>query len=143
MAMKMNRLISLVGGFAVLVLVGCSLKLEVALFNNSGKEMVAHADRSEIPLGKGVFVKFYYPGEAQQWTFRLSTRQCEYVYLAPKSLEHYPWPSGSREPLKAQVEPDFSIHLLPPTANGVRVISEHAALQQDGFPLHPVSTSCR
>lgn len=141
--MKMNWLVPLVGGFAALVLAGCSLKLEVALFNNSGKELVVHADKSEIPIGKGEFAKFYYPGEAQRWTFRLSTRQCEYVYEAPRSLEHYPWPSGSREPLKAQVEPDFSIHLLPPEANSVNVVAEHAALQQDGFPLHPVSTSCR
>lgn len=140
---KMSRLHLLVVGVATLLLVACSLKLDVTLFNNTSKELLVRPEDSEIALKTGGAATFYYPGEAQRWTFNLVTSQCEYVYQVPKTLEHYPWPAGSRTALKAQVEPDLSIHLLPPEANGVGVVGGYAALQQDGFPLHPISSSCK
>ena len=139
--MKMRKLLLMALGSA-LGLGGCSFKLEIALFNNASRAVTVRADGRGLALERGRFVQFYYPGEGQRWIFRLSTAECEYVYQVPRSLEHYPWSPGSNGPLKAQVEPDFTIYLLPPAANEVGTVSGYSSLQQDGFPLHPASTSC-
>ena len=140
---KANQLLLRMAAIAMLLLTSsCSLKLKVTLFNDSGRRLVVHSESGEIPLNESASATFFYPGTSQRWMLRLSTPQCEYAYQVPSSLEHYPVSSGTREPLKAQVEPDLSIYLLPPAASGVGVITEYGALQNDGFPLRPVSSSC-
>jgi hypothetical protein len=121
----------------------CSMFLKVDLFNNTGVAIVVHAGGNELALEQGRFVEFRYPGDAAGWAFRLSTAKCEYVYHVPRTLEHYPRPPGVNPPFRAQVEPDFSVHWLPPTASGVEEVAKYASLQQDGSPLNPDSASCR
>ncbi|MBN9557193.1 MAG: hypothetical protein J0I26_06635 [Alphaproteobacteria bacterium] len=124
-------------------LVGCSLKLQVALFNDAGEAVTVKMEGKSVAIEPGQSGQFDYPGDEQNWMLRLSTATCDYVYQAPKTLEHYPLPSGSDAPLKAQVEGDFSIYLLPPSATAVAAVAGVRSLQQDGFPLHPMSKSCR
>jgi hypothetical protein len=121
----------------------CSMFLKVDLFNNTGVAIVVHAEGNELALEQAKFVEFRYPGDSAGWTFRLSTARCEYLYRVPRTLEHYARPPGVNPPLKAQVEPDFSVHWLPPTVNEVGEVAKYASLQPDGFPLHPESISCR
>lgn len=122
---------------------GCSVKLRVDLFNNTGALVTLLTDDKNIVVGSGLFKEFNYPGEAQKWMLKLSTAGCEYTYQVPRALDHYPWTPGSNGPLKAQVERDLSIYLLPPSATEAAPVAGFDSLQQDGFPLHPVSKSCR
>ena len=125
-----------------ILLVGCSIRLELVLFNNSSKVVVAHLERGSVTMATGAFGRFFYPGEIERWKLKLTTSNCDYTYDVPRSLEHYPWPLRRGEDFKAQLEPDFSIYLLPPTATGTSVVADFPAWQQDGFPLHPVSSTC-
>jgi hypothetical protein len=120
----------------------CSLKLQLALFNDTGEIVTVKMEGKSIAIGPGRSGEFDYPGDEQNWTLRLSTAACDYAYQVPRTLEHYPSSLGSDRPLKAEVERDFSIHLLPPSATAVGSVAELGSLQQDGFPLHPVSKSC-
>lgn len=121
----------------------CSLQLEVLLLNNSGKIFAVHLKRGDIPIGVRASAKFYYPGPDDGWMLRLSTPQCEYTFEVPSSLDHFPWHEKQyADPIKVQVEPDFSLFLLPPSATGLSPVDQFAAFQRDGFPLRPVSASC-
>lgn len=124
------------------VLAGCSLKLQVALFNDAGEAVTVKMEGANIAIESGRSGQFDYPGDEQNWMLHLSTATCDYAYQVPKILEHYPLSSGSNGPLKAQVERDFSIYLLPPAATAIASVAGLGSLQQDGFPLHPVSKNC-
>ena len=139
--MKLSIRFSVIVAMSV-ALVGCSLKLQVNLFNNAGEAVTAKLEDSSLPIGPGGFVQFDYPGTAQNWILYLSTATCDYGYAVPRALEPYPRSQGSNGPLKVQVEKDFSIYLLPPTAETVTAVESLGPLQQDGFPLRPVSKSC-
>ena len=126
-----------------IVLVGCSLKLQVALFNNTGERVTVRTESKIIAIDAGQSAQFDYPGEEQNWTLQLSTAACDYAYHVPKTLDHYPRPSVSNGLLKAQVEGNFGVYLLPPTATVPASIAGLESLQQDGFPLRPTSSNCR
>ncbi|OOG37303.1 hypothetical protein B0B52_18350 [Polaromonas sp. A23] len=126
----------------VTALNGCSLKLQIALFNNVGELLTVRLNDKNIAVESGQFAQFDYPGDAQMWMIRLSVGKCEYVYQVPKTLEHYPWSSDKKGPLKAQIERNFDIFLLPPQTTAMGVVAKFGNLQQDGFPLHPVSKIC-
>ena len=125
-----------------LALVGCSLKLQIALFNDAGEAVTAKMESTNIAIGSGRSGEFDYPGDEQNWMLHLSTVTCDYIYQVPRTLDHFPSSPGSNGSLKAQVEKDFSIYLLPPSANTVASVAGLGSLQQNGFPLHPVSKSC-
>lgn len=120
---------------------GCSLKLQIALFNNVGELLTVRLNNKNMAVESGRFAQFDYPGDAQMWMIRLGVAKCEYVYQLPKTLDHYPRSSGSQG-LKAQIEKDFAIFLLPPQTTTVGSVANFGNLQQDGFPLHPVSKTC-
>jgi len=122
---------------------GCSERLQLLLFNNTTNEVTVQARGESAVIGLRRSAKFEYPQSGENWTLRLATADCDYEYQVPKTLEHYPWSPGSNGPLKAQVEKEFDIYLLPPTATEVRSVSELGSLQQDGFPLHPIAKICR
>lgn len=134
--------ISLMLLLASTALFGCSLKLQVALFNDAGEAVTVKIKGENIAIEPGRFGQFDYPGDEQNWMLHLSTATCDYAYLVPKALDHYPSSPGSNGPLKGQVEKDFSIHLLPPSATAVTAVAGLGSLQQDGFPMHPVSKNC-
>ncbi|HTQ13355.1 MAG TPA: hypothetical protein VMH86_05705 [Rhizomicrobium sp.] len=125
-----------------LALAGCSLKLQVALFNGAGEAVTVKMEGKNIAIEPGRSGEFDYPGDEQNWMLHLSTAACDYAYQVPRTLEHYPSSPGSNGPLKAQVERDFSIYLLPPSATAVASVAGLGSPQQDGFPLHPVSKNC-
>jgi hypothetical protein len=140
--MRAGRTLWLVIAVATLLLAGCSLRLKIALFNNSGRNLVLHAERVELPVASGAFAQFFYPGTEERWAFRLSTPECDYEYEVPRTLENFPWQWDIHQPVKVQVEPDLSVHLLPPPTSGVEDVERYAAFQRDGFPLHPFASSC-
>jgi len=128
--------------FTAPVLAGCSLKLQVALFNDAGEAMTVKLEGKSVVIEPGRSGEFDYPGDRQNWTLHLSVAACDYTYQVPRTLDHYPSSPGTNGPLKAQVERDFSIYLLPPSATTVASVAGLGSLQQDGFPLHPVSKNC-
>ena len=128
---------------AFMPLAGCSLKLQVALFNNADQALTVKMEGTNVVVEPSRSGEFDYPGDEQHWQLHLSTASCDYVYQVPRTLDHYPASPDSNEPLKAQVESDLGIYLLPPSATNVVSVAALASLQQDGFPLHPTSKICR
>lgn len=135
------RLLSLL--LLVLALNGCSLKLQIALFNNTGESIAIQLGAQGVDVRQLGFVKFDYPGEAQSWVLHLSAGKCDYVYRVPSSLAHYPVASESTGVVKVQLERNFGMFLLPPDASGVADVSNLNTLQKDGFPLQPIDKACR
>ena len=127
----------------VFVLYGCTLRLQVALFNHSERPVAVDVGKDIFKLEVGQSATFSYPGRTEAWSLRLAAGNCDYIYQVPHSLDHYPWRVGSQNQLKVQVEKDFAIYLLPDDATGVATEGGPAALQVDGFPLHPESSACR
>jgi hypothetical protein len=72
-----------------LMLVACSLKLEVALFNNSGETVAIRSGTENVVIGPMQSKQVGFPGEGQGWTLELQTSQCNYTYSVPRTLEHY------------------------------------------------------
>jgi hypothetical protein len=147
MAMAMVNMMSIVRRFSVVAvmsvaLISCSLKLQVDLFDNGGEDVTVKTGDTNLAIKPGRFAQFDYPGNEQNWMLHLSTATCDYIYEVPKTLEHYPWSIGSNGPLKVQVEADFSIYLLPPSAMAITSVAGLGSLQQDGFPLRPTSKNC-
>jgi hypothetical protein len=126
-----------------LVLSSCSLKLKVTLFNNSGEGVTVRVEPTDVVIGAGQSARFDYPGGEQNWTLHVVTARCDYSYAVPRTLDHYPWPTSSNRGLVAQLEQDFLIFLLPPSATQITPVTGLSSLQQDGFPVRPVSQSCR
>lgn len=140
--MKLGK-ISFFAALAVVVLASCSSRLEIVLFNNAGETVTVHTPDTNLSISSGQSIRFDYPSENESWRIRLSVGECTYTYAAPRTLEHYPWAHGSRNELRAQLEKDFSLILLPPGTTEVTPADKVASLQQDGFPLQPASQDCR
>src|SRR6266481_8263095 len=85
-----------------LALAGCSLKLQVALFNDAGEAVTVKMEGANIAIESGWSGQFDYPGDGQNWMLHVSTATCDYAYQVPKTFEHYPSSPGSNQPLKAQ-----------------------------------------
>lgn len=137
--MKLHHMLA---AMSAMLVVACSLKLQVALFNNAEEAMTIRTENGSVIVGPELSRQIDYPGESQGWGLRLSTARCDYVYFVPKTLEHYPWSGDSNNVLKVQVERDMSLYLLPPSSKNIMPIDGLQALQQDGFPLRPVETEC-
>lgn len=130
-------------GFLVAsILIGCSYKLQLALFNNTGAVMSVHLGAKVLVAQAGESIQFDYPESAQAWMVRLSVEGCAFSYEMPKTLEHYPWVKNGQGPLKAQLERDMLIYILMPTATGIQPITGLGNIQQDGFPLRPAARDC-
>jgi hypothetical protein len=130
-------------GFASLICcTACSQALQLMLFNNTSSAIEVHLLGKNVAIGPGSSARFKYPATNEEWTLRLSASGCELTYLPP----HYPkYPFGPHPynvPLKAQVEPDLAIFLVPPDTKAVSDVSLSASLQVQGFPLRPSSRTC-
>ena len=131
-------------GLATLICItGCSQALQLQLFNNTSGSIEVHLSRKTITIDSGASARFKYPATNEGWTLVLSASGCEVKYLAP----HYPkYPFGSHPydvPLKAQIEPDLAIHLVPPETKVVYDnVNAFVSLQTEGFPLQPSLRAC-
>jgi hypothetical protein len=123
-------------------LAGCSLKLRVEVFNDTGEAVTVGLDRVRLSIAPGASARLDYPGAQQRWMLFLTTATCKYAYAVPRTLEHVERSARGDAPLEVQIEKDFSIHLLPRTARAIAPVEGFASLQQDGFPLRPASRSC-
>jgi len=133
-------------GLAMLTMVSaCSLKLKILLFNNTRDPVAVHLWKRVVVIAPGKSARFNYP-EPNEWTLRtlrISTAGCDVSYVVPSDLQHIPWPPpGHYSPLKAQLEPDLTIFLLPWQTESITSVASLGSAQFDGFPLQPKSRSC-
>ena len=126
---------------ASFVLASCEHVLDMVLFNNAGEPITVNAGPGSF-IAPGQSTHFHYPRSETNWTLLISAGACDYLYQAPKSLEHYPWPIDYKTDPTVQLERDFSIWAVPPDAAGTSDVSGLAPQQKDGFPLHPVARNC-
>jgi len=128
--------------FALLLAGACSLAFGVALFNNTGEAIEVNWDREGTPIAPNRFFKFVYYNGLRHREFELSAGGCEYLYDIPLQIRDYDFNTFDRG-VQVQVEKDFSINLLPVDYKGEIPASSSLFLQREGFPLHPVSRTCR
>lgn len=93
-------------------------------------------------IAAGQSAQFDYPGPNERWTLHISIGRCEIEYVVPSSLEHVPTRPYD-VPLKAQLERDLSIFLLPAEAKTITDVGSLRSLQVEGFPLEAKSRTCR
>jgi len=130
-------------GIATLICIAaCSQPLELMLVNNTSSSIEVHLLKKSISIATASSARFKYPATNEEWTLRLSASGCELTYLPP----HYPkYPFGPHPYnalLKAQIQPDLVIYLVPPDKKAVSDVSLFASLQTQGFPLRPSSHTC-
>lgn len=124
------------------VLAGCIMLPRVTLFNNTGAPLVLYFAKGEDGVRK---VKLW-PGQSR--TFRypeagISDGACMYRYDYPDWSYNSPdWDLRYGYPIKVQVEPDFSLHILPGSARKVRSVEGLEIYHQLGFPLRPTKKTC-
>jgi hypothetical protein len=128
------------------VLGGCTVWSPATLFNNTGGAIQVNMRGNISTMPPNQSVEFRYPRANVNWAFRLAGGGCEYLYDVPVLPRKYGWPillvSSDRKD-RVQVEKDFSLNLLSPSYAGDTPASKEAFLQQEDFPLQPVSKKCR
>jgi hypothetical protein len=73
---------------------------------------------------------------------RLSAAGCDVTYLPPHYPKYPVRPHSYNDPVKARIEPDLAIYLVPPETKVVSNVNFSASLQTEGFPLRPSSRTC-
>ena len=124
---------------------GCSYPMKIVLFNNTGEAVVEESSMTHRVIEPGQFLETLYPYIGRNFTLALAAPACRYLYDFPPPPDRYLrmlQSDGIRGIVIAQIEPDMSIHLLPRVIAVVGNVTEFRALQQGGFPLHPVSRDC-
>jgi len=130
-------------------LCGCDYVGHMVLVNNTGRDakvVVEHIEPEEpvaFSLRKGEVSKgFFAPGEVD-W-MRITVQGCEYSYHTPRFGLNYPFePYEYTYPVMTQIEPDFTIYLLPSGAGAAAPVETLAKVQQCGFPVRPLATTCQ
>lgn len=132
---------------APLFLANCSRIVQVTLFNNTGEAIEVRAGSEHETIAPDQFAKFKYPGEDANRVFRISGGRCEYLYQLSSEFgydeSHYDPAVRSDRGIQIQVEKDFSVNLLPDSYTGSAPAPSEMVLQQRGFPMRPVSKTCR
>lgn len=125
-------------------LTACSLYLQIALFNNSGEAITVELWHENIAVRPAQFAQFKYPGQNENWQVHIATATCDYIYQVPQEGLDKIRPEGHySDPLPLQLEKDFDIYVLPPDAKSIVPVAALGAMQRAGFPLHPISKTCR
>lgn len=133
-------------GAIALVLCGCDELPKARLFNNTGRTVQLHyLDEGrdavvDIKQGEGFKSIWAYGADKH---FGLSGGGCRRAYTWPEMGVNHPFESYDyKYPVRAQIEPDFTIQLLPDAAEAVAPINSLRGMQRGGFPLRPRKTMC-
>ncbi len=131
------------------VIVACSQALQVTLFNDTSDPITLHVTMGyglvqkhrNIVIGSQLPARFDYRNRL----LHMSAAGCELTYMLPHTLQGYPFPRYASDnfSVKAQIEPDLAIYLVPPDTKAVANVGLYASLQVQGFPLRPSSRTCR
>jgi len=125
------------------IFAACSRLLQVTLFNNTGEEIGVRAELEKDNIAPNRFAHFKYPGKGVNRVFRLSSKACEFLYEFPSEISDYQIEMKFERGIQVQVEKDFSVNLLPVAYAGEAPVSSSLFLQREGFPLRPISRTCR
>lgn len=142
----------------VLFLGGCSFGVTPFLLNNTGSAIfVRDAENlTEGKLRKGFEITadegrpIPLTDSGVGWGITLQVGRCLLIYRLPSSaaVKAYPWNNDPkihpREAayLKMQIEPDFTVYLVPGDTTTVTEVQQYLSLQKGGFPVTPVSSDC-
>jgi len=140
----------------------CAYPMTLFLFNNTGHEFVIESistyhekERVEvnklqkIPVNMGIEIRA--PGDQRKgWTVSARSGECKLVYFIPSSVElnqNYwdPELRGSRKAsayIKIQIEPDFTIHLIPQKETSIVDVNNFKNLQEGVFPITFQEKTC-
>jgi hypothetical protein len=141
-----NREARIIGGLvlACSALWSCSLAARVTVFNDSGGTITIHRhphfawDAREVVIERGGHRTFV-GGDLNLNEAALSAGRCRYTYAIP-----WAFPDGRKggPRMAIQVEPDFSVVVIPPSARAVAPREVWLGVQGQGFPVHAVSVAC-
>jgi hypothetical protein len=158
--MEMMRLL-LFGAFLVATVASCSMAPSVELINGSGRDLVLRLPR-DVPEGwaaRDDLVRVapgksdvFMTGRIDARGLRLSSGGCDYRYAMPRLVAtsdmpieqsvdpKAPW---SHNPVAVEVGPDFAIYLSGLSQGHIVPARDLALAQGYGFPVRPVSKTCR
>lgn len=134
---------------ASVLLTGCSVALDVTVFNNTGDTIEVITDRRNGKIDANQFDDFRFPAKEGSGAFellRIAAAGCEYLYdldRATYSDEEWKDVVAADRGVQVQVEKDFSIDLLPAAYTGNGPAPSEMILKREGFPLRPVARKCK
>jgi hypothetical protein len=119
---------------------------EVRVFNHSGQTVVLKLTQGRrqardypVPDGKSHRVRLF----PERGGYRMTAGGCDYTYrFAGMQVNH---PFGGYDyayPVNVQIEPDFTLQLLPYKTKAVVPAAQLGAMSKPGFPLKPASKTC-
>ena len=143
---------------ALLELAGCDTAPNLRLYNATGRSLA-------LELGKGsnppTSVRLEPGASTRIWniygpSFRLTFEGCERRYELPYMELNQPWPTRDGNgvptydptrrydyPVKVELAPDDTLYLLPNVAKGIAPPAALLGSQSHGYPLKPLSKTCR
>ncbi|HEX2800657.1 MAG TPA: hypothetical protein VHN73_01190 [Phenylobacterium sp.] len=141
--------LAVVLGLSACLVAACSLYGRLGVFNNTGSPLIVQmSDGLHLPgsgrIGPGNSRSFSNGDVAAHLV--VESGRCVYSYDLPfPEVAYYRVngdPKRARPLLNVQVEPDFSLLLLPVSAARVARPAELAGVQAYGYPVRPVSKTC-
>jgi hypothetical protein len=131
------------------LLTGCSVALDVTVFNNTGGTIEVSTDHSSGTIDANQFDDFRFPTKRGAGAFellRIVAGGCEYLYdLDRATYPNEEWNQSvvtAGRGIQVQVETDFSIDLLPAAYSGNSPAPSEVIPKREGFPLRPVAKKC-
>lgn len=123
----------------VLLLSSCSRGVLFDFWNNSGATV--RIDDSRIDHGVAMRVAsgvVSYP----EGDMVVATTECRRSFPVGEAMRRYPWWRGSQDILPMQLEPDFSLYLLPHDVRLPALAADLEISRRAGLVLRPRSSSC-
>ncbi|MEJ0059631.1 MAG: hypothetical protein WDM79_08710 [Terricaulis sp.] len=156
---------TLLSGAGALMLTGCSYSLGLAVLNNCGHRIellnVSNAENPDaVPEARTwawqrrepIYIE---PGDvsglygAPKWggslLVRIDAGGCRRRYRvinAPDTYIARLQPIGRPHDVVLQIEPDFSLHLIPEGTRTPVDVTDYASWQEAGFPIRPYEEDC-
>lgn len=138
---------AIVATLVSILLAGCyDVVGEVQVFNHSGQTVVLELTQGrrlarDYPITDGESRRVHLFQE--RGGYRMAAGGCDYTYrFARMEMNH---PFGEYDyayPVNVQIEPDFTLWLLPDKTKTVVSTALLGAVSKPGFPLKPVSKTC-
>ena len=128
------------------LLAGCSSYGWTTVFNDTGATLIVNLPpavirRAEVKLRPGGHKAFSYRDVGAE-PLRVRRGGCVYRYSLPLPGRAYLRASKGEANTNVQIEPDFGVLLLPPSARTVMSAAAVAKAQAYGYPIRPVSRIC-
>ncbi|HEY4114388.1 MAG TPA: hypothetical protein VGM17_10050 [Rhizomicrobium sp.] len=133
--------------FVCLALAACEQPFEaetVRLVNDTAQQVIVTAgdDVEVIYAGRAAEFAFPDPEGVNGGELLIETKGCKFIYQLPWPAQDYPWRGISGGLLALQMEGDFKLYAIRPSAGRPERFTDFSKLQTGDFPVAPEQQDC-